>query len=311
VAQEHIGVLREDHKYGGLFELRSTGGLFRAKCGEAGDELEVWVDDKPVWPSDDYIKQQEEEEEQVPPVVEQDVDVLTRGDGGPSAHSVVSSWEAQLQALDWGSVPGLLNLLPPMPASHEAHSPINENVMKAFQLTRLADVRCVLVAKYPYTDPALATGLALSPGVPKHQFHTGVLFKALADPRLNFASRSPRAADLTTWATRAGVLLLNASLQDATKEAERAWKPFLSKAIDAVCHKATREGLPVGFIFLGAEAKKLKGAVHGASQECVIECAYPAMQHTKPFVDNPPFLQVDAALERHGAARIPWEVLLD
>lgn len=85
-----------------------------------------------------------------------------------------------------------------MPASGEAHSPSNANVLKAFELTPLRSVRCVLVAKYPYADPAIATGLALSPGVPDYPFPKNVLFKALAnDGALKFAGRTPQAADLT------------------------------------------------------------------------------------------------------------------
>ena len=83
----------------------------------------------------------------------------------------------------------------------------------------------------------MATGLALSPGLPDYPFHRNVLFKALAqDPALRFNGRRPPAADLSRWATGAGVLLLNASLQD--EKAEKLWKPFLTKAIGAVCAAA-------------------------------------------------------------------------
>ena len=33
---------------------------------------------------------------------------------------------------------------------------------------------------------------------------------------------------------------------------------------------------PVGFIFIGAEAKQLAGAVTGRSARCVVQCHYPA-----------------------------------
>ena len=92
--------------------------------------------------------------------------------------------------------------------------------------------------QYPYKLPSLATGLALSPGVASYPFHDKVLFPALAqDPKLGFNFHRPPAADLTHWATRAGVLLLNASLQD---EDASLWKPFLTKVIGAVCDAAGR-----------------------------------------------------------------------
>ena len=92
--------------------------------------------------------------------------------------------------------------------------------------------------QYPYKLPSLATGLALSPGVANYPFHDNVLFPALAqDRKLRFNFRRPPAADLTRWATCAGVLLLNASLQDEKAE---LWKPFLTKVIGAVCDAAGR-----------------------------------------------------------------------
>ena len=215
------------------------------------------------------------------------------------------TWRKQLEGTDWAKVPGLLNALPPMPPADGSHSPPNKRVLRAFLLTPLASVRSVIVAKYPYREHEYATGLALSPGVPQYPFHTNVLFKALANDRaLRFNGRYPPAADLTRWATHAGVLLLNASLQD--EKAEKVWKLFLSIAISAV----SASSVPVGFIFIGSEAKQLSRAVTGVSKECVVECTYPAFQHTKTFVDTPPFSEVDEKLKAHGAERIKWEVLL-
>ena len=84
VAEKHVSVLRKDDQYCGLFSSRLTEGLFRAKCGGAGDcdiEIEVWVTEgeKTEWPSDEYLAQEQEEEEDDDdelPIVEQDVDVL-------------------------------------------------------------------------------------------------------------------------------------------------------------------------------------------------------------------------------------------
>ena len=58
--------------------------------------------------------------------------------------------------MDWGRVPGLAEMLPPVPMFGE-HSPLNQNVLKALMVTPLKNVRCVLVAKYPYPDPTYAT----------------------------------------------------------------------------------------------------------------------------------------------------------
>lgn len=98
------------------------------------------------------------------------------------------------------------------------------------------------MTQYPYPKQSHATGLALSPGVRNYRFHDQVLFKALEkDRKLPLFDRRPPAADLTRWATVAGVLLLNASLQDV--KAEELWKPFLTKVIGAVCAAAERARL--------------------------------------------------------------------
>ena len=65
-----------------------------------------------------------------------------------------------------------------------------------------------------------------------------------------------------------------------------------------------------GFIFIGAEAKQLIGAVTGSSARCVVQCHYPAHIYEGPFIESPPFSKVDDLLRSHGAQRIKWEVLL-
>ena len=88
--------------------------------------------------------------------------------------------------------------------------------MHAFQLCAPTAVRAVLIGKFPYRDPKQAMGLALSApsSAPKPQTLTHHVFKHLAeDESLGFHGRKPPTCDLTRWATKAGILLLNASLQ--------------------------------------------------------------------------------------------------
>ena len=68
----------------------------------------------------------------------------------------LSLWGEQLMKTDWG---GLVRALPPMPTMG-AHSPLNQNVLKAFEFTPPAKVRCVLVAKVRSTAPCGAVGKA-------------------------------------------------------------------------------------------------------------------------------------------------------
>ena len=330
VARAHSAVVLSEDRSSLCTAKTTGGGGVKIVVGDelGGGTFTAWVSDKPVpWnPPTAALKMLGVEVNLVdlpakgsPEVSAKkrkldEVDEGGAADGGavaaPSVGSAANNdpdlWRAQLATTDWGGVPGVAETLPPVPMFGE-HSPLNQNVLKALMVTPLKNVRCVLVAKYPYPDPTYATGLALSPPV-LTTFHTNVLFKALAqDPKLNFNGRRPLVADLSRWATDAGVLLLNASLQD--EKAETLWKPFLTKAIGAVCTAADKASTPVGFIFLGKEAKLLKSAVTGISTSCVVECTYPAMQYAKPFVQDPPFSKIDSLLQSRGAQRIKWEVL--
>lgn len=341
---EHTAVLlREDRMVNNTWEpcdLHKTGGLWHIKIGNHNFSTEFWVrKSEPKW--DGTVAQLASIGVEVVENVHREARKLPAGITAESVHTARPpsgwkpgrpevrpvpatgsppvakppaaarvTWQEQLSATDWGRVPGLASSLPPMPLGG-VNSPCNEKVLTAFGLTPLSEVRCVLIAKYPYPKPELATGLALSPGVPKYPFHDNVLFKALVNDReLGFAGRLPPAADLTRWATHAGVLLLNASLQGDKEKPERVWLPFLTKVIGAVCAQAEAAKTPVGFLFIGAEAKKLTKAVRGASARCVVECNYPAMQHAAPFVADPPFGKVNGLLTANGAPRVEWEALL-
>ena len=67
---------------------------------------------------------------------------------------------------------------------------------------------------------------------------------------------------------------------------------------------------PVGFIFMGADAKKLAGAVTAA--HVVVQCDFPG-QWTggAAALDTArPFQAIDNALQAAGAPRIQWDVVV-
>ena len=161
----------------------------------------------------------------------------------------------------------------------------------------------------PYDDPALCTqGLAMSvpPGVVPPATNTlrQYIFPHLA--RYAFNGRTPPTCDLTRWSTEAGVLLLNATMQSNGVTAAK-WKPFLKAVIAKICAASTT---PVGFIFMGTDAKKLAGAVTAAL--VVVQCDFPG-QWTggAAALDTArPFQAIDNALQAAGAPRIQWDVLV-
>ena len=132
----------------------------------------------------------------------------------------------------------------------------------------------------------------------------------MSDPDCGFGGRRPSSCDLTPWSLRAGVLLLNSALQGAESNAPR-WRRFLQSAIRRICAAADARGTPTAFIFLGKGAPAdLASAVSGASRACVVRAPFPGQFTRDEFNDARPFATANTMLAAHGAAPIPWNVLL-
>ena len=170
----------EKHAFEDYFQPSTDPGglLYTAKLGDAGEgtqeEIEVWVT---KGAKEDWVQHWDEEELaelSYNPLSWEDVPVLkgggtaSCGSAGRAAAAAAGStstsggllpsqdpglWRALLTATDWGRVPGLIDALPPVPAVG-AHSPLNQNVLRAFEATPLVKVRCVLVAKVRSTGDA-------------------------------------------------------------------------------------------------------------------------------------------------------------
>lgn len=113
-AQEHAAAMLEHgyHEVTPTFRM----GLYTANVDDGGDEqVDICVTEgkKVTWATDEMIEQlkevaeEEDYEAQEVPLVEEDIDALVRGGGGDG--TAFTSWEAQLESLDWGSAPGLVN----------------------------------------------------------------------------------------------------------------------------------------------------------------------------------------------------------
>ena len=164
----------------------------------------------------------------------------------------------------------------------------------------------------PYKKRDQACGLALSSpiGATKPPTLTHWIFGHLKNESINgglgFHGRKPSHCDLTAWSTRAGVLLLNATLQ-GHKTGEDAWRPFISRAIQIVCSNGPR-----GFIFMGNDhPRRLISAVVGRSRSCIVATPYPGQFTRDDFNARQPFASVNRKLVAAGAEPVRWNVLLD
>jgi len=152
-------------------------------------------------------------------------------------------------------------------------------------------------------EPAVA---APAPPAPAPLWIFGHLKSESINGGLGFHGRKPSHCDLTAWSTRAGVLLLKATLQ-GHKTGYNAWRPFVSRAIQIAC----RHG-PRGFIFMGAqEPRELSAAVVGPSRACFVETPYPAQFTHDDFNELQPFASVNRKLVAASAEPVRWNALLD
>ena len=99
VAEEHAAALLEDHSFHEIIK-RATSGLYSATVDDGGDgQVDIWVTEgKDIkWKTDEMIQQLKEEAEeegydaQEVPLVEEDIEALVRGRGGPSTAHIAAA----------------------------------------------------------------------------------------------------------------------------------------------------------------------------------------------------------------------------
>lgn len=185
--------------------------------------------------------------------------------------------------------------------------PDRANVFRAFRLTKLADVRVVILGQDPYPEPGLAHGLAFS--VPKGApvpASLAAMFRAItSDPELGLAL--PANGSLTRWATQ-GVLLLNSALT-VTEHSPGShlddWRDFTL----SVLRTLNAQPEPIVFLLFGDPAVLLASDASLSAPHKVIEMAHPAAwAKTKlPKVSEElPFSKANAFLVRNARGYITW-----
>lgn len=146
--------------------------------------------------------------------------------------------------------------------------PEDENVLRAFELTRFEDVQVVILAQDPYFNPGQADGLAFSvPDGQKIPPSLMNIFKELGED-------SPESGDLSLWAED-GVLLLNTVLTvergKPNSHKKLGWQKFTDKIIKSLSDE--REGLV--FLLWGAEAQK-KEKLIDTDRHHVLKTSHPS-----------------------------------
>jgi len=181
--------------------------------------------------------------------------------------------------------------------------PPPKQVFRAFELTKPADVRVVILGQDPYHTPGVADGLAFSSRVgnpipPSLQN----MFKEIES---EFGISCERSPDLTRWAKQ-GVLLLNASLSvragEANSHADIGWHLFT----DAVIHAISEKCEHVVFLLWGSFAGKKESLIDW-SKHLILKSVHPSpLSAHRGFFGNGHFKIANEYLAKMGRGAIDW-----
>jgi len=192
----------------------------------------------------------------------------------------------------------------------ESVHPDQSDVFRALHLTKLKNVRVVIVGQDPYPRPTQAHGLAFSvPNEVAIPRSLKTIFTNLQnDPAIRM--KRPLNGDLTPWA-KEGVLLLNTALTVENGHAgshARHWEQFT----DLVLRVINEECAHVAFLLWGSKAiRKATSIPLNEPPHIVIRSAHPAAwgkTSERRFADGRPFSEANEFLRAHEREPVSWEL---
>src|SRR5665647_3514617 len=188
--------------------------------------------------------------------------------------------------------------------------PERSDLFRAFHLTRLEDVRAVILGQDPYPRPKQAHGLAFSVpnGVAIPRSLKTIYTNLENDPAIQISR--PHNGDLTSWAKN-GVLLLNTALiveEGGPGSHARRWKHFT----DLVLQVINEECAHVAFLLWGSHAiRKATSIPINEPPHKVIRSAHPAARgktNEERFKDCHPFSEANDFLTSHQLEPVTWDL---
>jgi len=182
--------------------------------------------------------------------------------------------------------------------------PTLANRFNAFTLTKLDEVKVVILGQDPYHGEGQAQGLSFSvPDGMKLPPSLRNIYKELADD-LNW-SEIPENGDLTKWAKQ-GVLLINAVLTvekaNAGSHAKKGWEIFT----DNVIRHINQENNGVVFLLWGSYAIK-KSALIDPQKHYTLTAVHPSpLSAYRGFFGCKHFSKTNELLIEQGKGPIHW-----
>ena len=183
--------------------------------------------------------------------------------------------------------------------------PPKDDVLRAFNLTPLSEVKVVILGQDPYHEPGQAHGLSFS--VKKGIQKPPSLENIYKELNTDLGCTIPQSGDLTYWAEQ-GVLLLNSLLtvraHQAFSHKGMGWEQFTDAAIKAVA----AQDRPIVYILWGSAARSKKVFITNP-KHLVIESAHPSpLSAYRGFFGSRPFSKCNDYLSVNGITPIDWQI---
>ncbi len=183
--------------------------------------------------------------------------------------------------------------------------PPSGDILNAFHMTPLHEVKVVILGQDPYHEPGQAHGLSFSvkPGITPPPSLVNI-YQELHD---DLGCYIPDNGCLTKWA-RQGVLLLNSVLtvraHQAFSHSSFGWQEFTNAAIRAV----NEQDRPIAFILWGRSAQE-KSSMLNNPRHLVLKSPHPSpLSAYRGFFGSRPFSRVNRFLEENGVTPVDWQI---
>lgn len=182
-----------------------------------------------------------------------------------------------------------------------------EQRYRAFELTPLSKVKCVIIGQDPYHAQGQANGLAFS-------VNRGVklppsLSNILKELEREFPNQSLNAlnakGDLCVWADQ-GVLLLNAALtvceSSPLSHQNCGWQPLIHRVITTINTHCTA----VVFVLWGKSAQQYKPLIDSENHRIIVGVHPSPLSAHRGFFGSKPFTTINELLKHMGKSPIEW-----
>ena len=183
--------------------------------------------------------------------------------------------------------------------------PPAKEVLSAFELTPLEEVKVVIIGQDPYHGPGQAHGLCFSvkPDVEIPPSLVNI-YKELHD---DLGCRIPNNGYLVKWAKQ-GVLLLNTVLTVRAHQANShrgiGWEEYTDAAIRVLAE----QDRPMVFILWGSPAQKKAAMLHNP-KHLILKAPHPSpLSAYRGFFGCRHFSKTNAFLQENGIEPIDWQI---